>query len=231
MKDFSEVSPLRILESSAYKGLGKGNLGVLIARAGVGKTSCLINIAFDGLFRGENVVHVSLKDAPEKVTSYYSVIFSDLIKVLDIDRESEVRARLDKRRIILAYLRRSFDLTRLRESLTNLVREADFIPGALIVDGIDFALAERGVFEGFKEMAKEFDLEVWFSALSHRHISEVNERGIPFPCNKVDDFFSLIFQLQATESGVYLRLLKDHDSGPIPDAMVRLDPQNFLAVE
>jgi hypothetical protein len=231
MRDFLEVSPLKILESSAHKGLGKGNLGVLIARAGVGKTSLLIHIAFDKLFRGENVVHVSVKDAPEKVISYYSVIFSDLVKALDIENEHEVRARLDKNRIILAYLRESFDLARLRESLTNLVREADFIPGALIVDGIDFALAERGVFEGFKEMAKEFDLEVWFSALSHRHISEVNERGIPFPCNKVDDFFSLIFQLQATESGVYLRLLKDHDSGPIPDAMVRLDPQNFLAVE
>lgn len=231
MKDFSEVSPLRILESSAYKGLGKGNLGVLIARAGVGKTSCLIHIAFDELFRGENVVHVSLKDAPEKVASYYSVIFSDLVKVLDIENESEVRARLDKRRIILAYLRRSFDLTRLRESLTNLVREADFIPGTLIVDGIDFGETGRDVFEGFKEIAKEFDLEAWFSALSHRHIAEVNERGIPFPCNKVDDLFSLIFQLYATQSGIFFRFLKDHDSELIPDAVVRLDPDNFLVVE
>jgi hypothetical protein len=231
MRDFLEVSPLKILESSTHKGLGKGNLGVLMARAGVGKTSLLIHIAFDKLFRGENVVHVSVKDTPEKVISYYSVIFSDLVKVLDIEDEHEVRARLDKNRIILAYLRESFYLTRLSEGLTNLVREVDFIPGTLIVDGIDFVLAERGVFEGFKEMAKEFDLEVWFSALSHRHISEVNERGIPFPCNKVDDLFSLIFQLQARESDVHLRLLKDHDSRPIPDAIVRLDPQNFLAVE
>jgi hypothetical protein len=231
MKGFLEVSPLKVLEGSTYKGLGKGNLGVLMARAGVGKTSCLIHIAFDKLFRDEKLVHVSLKDAPEKVSSYYSVIFSDLVKALSIANEYEVRSLLDKNRIILAYLKESFDLNRLRKNLRNLVQEVDFIPDTLIVDGIDFAETSRDIFEGFKTIAEEFDLEVWFSALSHRHITEVNERGIPFPCNKLDDFFSLIMQLYATGSGVFLRLLKDHDSEGIPDAMVRLDPDNFLAMD
>ena len=42
MNDFIKVSPLKLLEMSSGDGLGKGNLGVLIARAGVGKTACLI---------------------------------------------------------------------------------------------------------------------------------------------------------------------------------------------
>jgi hypothetical protein len=231
MKDFLEVSPLKILEMSAYKELGKGNLGVLMARAGVGKTSCLIHIAFDRLFREEKLVHVSLKDVPEKVSSYYSVIFSDLVKALDIENEHEVRALLDKNKIILAYLRESFDLDRLRKNLSNLVRGVNFRPETLIVDGLDFAEAGRDIFEGFKRIAREFDLEVWFSALSHRHIAEVNERGIPFPCNKVDDLFSLIIQLYSTQSGVFLKLLKDHDTEGSPDVMLRLDPDNFLAIE
>ena len=170
MKDFLKVSPLKILEGSIYRELGKGNLGVLMARAGVGKTSCLIHIAFDKLFRGGRLVHVSLKDAPEKVTSYYSVIFYDLVKVLDMENEYEVRTPLDKNRIILAYLKESFDLERLRKNLKNLIEEIDFIPDTLVVDGVDFAEAGRDIFEGFKGIAKEFDLEVWFSALSHRHI-------------------------------------------------------------
>jgi hypothetical protein len=37
MKDFQKVSPLRILEKSARRGLGRGNLGVLVARAGGGR--------------------------------------------------------------------------------------------------------------------------------------------------------------------------------------------------
>jgi hypothetical protein len=231
MKDFLKVSPLRILERSNHKELGKGNLGVLMARAGVGKTSCLINIAFDRLFREEKLVHISLKDTPEKVTSHYHVIFYYIGKVLDMENEYEVRALLDRNRIILAYLKESFDLNRLRKNLKNLVEEIDFIPYTLIVDGVDFPEAGRDMFEGFRGIAKEFDLEVWFSALSHRHIAEVNERGIPFPCNNLDDLFSIIIQLDSTQSGVFLRLLKDHDSERIPDAMVRLDPNSFLAME
>ena len=231
MKDFLKVSPLKILEGSAYEGLGKGNLGVLMARAGLGKTSCLIHIAFDKLFREEKLVHISLKDAPEKITSYYNVIFYDLVKVLNMEDVYEVRTRLDKNRIILAYLKESFDLNRLRKNLNNLVSEIDFVPDTLIVDGIDFAESGRDIFEGFKRIAKDFKLEVWFSALSHRHITEVNERGIPFPCNNLDDLFSLIIQLSSTQSGVFLKLLKDHDIEPIPDSMVRLDPNNFLAME
>lgn len=230
MRDFFEVSPLKILQVSAHKELGKGNLGVLIARAGVGKTSCLIHVAFDKLFREEKLVHVSLRDVPEKVASYYGVIFHDLVEVLGIENEHEVRALLDRNRIILAYLKESFDLNRLRQNVKNLVDEIDFIPDALIVDGVEFAEAGRKIFEGFKGIAREFDLEVWFSALSHRHITEVNERGIPFPCSNLDDLFSLIIQLYSTQSGVFLKLLKDHDTDPIPDAMVRLDPNNFLAM-
>jgi hypothetical protein len=231
MKDFQKVSPLKILESSTYKELGKGNLGVFMARAGDGKTSCLIHIAFDKLFRGEKLVHVSLKDAPEKVTSYYSVIFYDLVKVLNIENEYEVQTLLDKNKIIFAYLKESFDLNRLRKNLKNLVKEINFIPDALMVDGVDFAETGRDLFEGFEKIAEEFQVEIWLSALSHRHITEVNERGIPFPCNNLDDLFSLIIQLNSTQSGVFLKLLKDHDSEGIPDVMLRLDPNNFLAME
>jgi len=231
MKDFLKVSPLKILENSAHKELGKGNLGVLIARAGVGKTSCLIHIAFDKLFREEKLVHVSLKDAPEKVAAYYNAILYDLVTVLNIENEHAARARLDKNRIIFAYLKESFDLTRLHKSLTNLASEVHFKPNTLIVDGVDFAESGRDIFKGFKKIAKEFDLEVWFSALSHRHITEVNEKGIPFPCNNLDDLFSCIIQLSSTQSGVFLTLLKDHDTELMPDAIVRLDPNNYLVME
>lgn len=231
MKDFARVNPLKILEGSARKELGRGNLGVLMARAGLGKTSCLINIAFDRLLRGAKLAHISLRDLPEKVASYYSVIFDGLVTALKIEDEAEVRAAVDKNRIILAYLRESFAPTRLRENLNNLVREIDFAPHTLIVDGIDFSVSGRELFEAFRGIAQEFETEIWFSALTHRHLSEVNERGIPSPCSNVDDLFSVIMWLYLTESGVILRLLKDHDRDRVPDTTIRLDPNNFLAVE
>ncbi len=230
MKDFMEVSPLKILERSSRKELGKGNLGVLMARAGEGKTACLIHIAFDKLFRKEKLVHVSLEDGPEKITSYYRVIFFDFVKALEMDNENEIRMLLDKNRMILAYLNQSFQIRRLRENLKNLAEKIEFMPDTLIVDGLDFAETGREVFEAFKGLATQFQVEIWFSALNHRHITDVNERGIPYPCNQMDDLFDIIIQLQPTPSGIFLRLLKDHESQVMPETSVRLDPNTFLAV-
>jgi hypothetical protein len=230
MTDFMTVSPLKIFEMSSHKGLGRGNLGVLMARAGVGKTACLIHLAFDKLFRKEKLVHVSLEDMPEKVTAYYSVIFSDLVKAFEMDDEYEKKMLLERNRMILAYLSQSFEIGRLRENLRNLIEHIEFTPDIIIVDGLDFVKAGREIFEGFKEVAIEFQIEIWFSALSHRHIDDVNERGIPHPCNHLDDLFSIIIQLQSTQSGIFLNLLKDHDTRVMPNARVRLDPNTFLAM-
>jgi hypothetical protein len=230
MKDFMKVSPLKILERSSHGGVGRGNLGVLMARAGVGKTACLIHIAFDKLFRKDKLVHISLEDVPEKITSYYNVIFYDLVKALDLDNEDEIRTLIERNKMILVYLNQSFEIGRLRENMKNLIEKMEFIPDTLIVDGLDFEKTERELFEGLKEIATEFQVEIWFSALCHRHITEVNEKGIPYPCNHLDDLFSIIIQLQPTQSGISLKLLKDHESEVMPDASVMLDPNTFLAM-
>jgi len=230
MKDFVSVSPLKVLEKSSRKGLGKGNLAVLIARAGVGKTACLIRVAFDKLFRREKLIHVSLEEGPEKVSSYYNVMYSDLLRALDlkVDQE-EHRMLIEKNRMILAYLHQSFEIERLRANLRNLAENLDFRPDALIIDGLDFEKTERAVFDGLKQIAGEFESEIWLSALSHRHITDVNERGIPYPCQQLDDLFSLILQLQPEGSEIVLRLLKDHDNPTVSSAGITLDRHTFLA--
>jgi hypothetical protein len=231
MKDFMRVSPLRILEASSRKGLGPGNLGVLIARAGLGKTACLIHVALNKIFRDEKLVHLSLEEAPEKVNSYYEVIFHDLVQALGIEDDHEYRLLLEKNRVILAYLKQSFEISRLRTNLTNLSENMSFVPQTLIVDGLDFEKTKPPLFEGLKEIATEFRVEMWFSALSHRHIPEVNERGIPYPCHQLDEFFSLILDLQPEAAAVCLRVLKDHDGPAVPQLRVRLDPDTLFVLD
>lgn len=231
MKEFFSVSPLTLLEKSSRKGLGSGNLGALIARAGVGKTACLIHIAFDRIINGAKLVHISLDEPPDKVRSYYDVILHDLVKALEMEDECEVRDLIDRSRLILAYLNQSFSPDRLSDNLSNLKENMGFSPDALIVDGLDFQASPRTILEQFKEIAGSFETEVWFSALSHRHITETNERGIPHPCHEVDDLFSIIIQMQPEVSGIHLRLLKDHDHATITGASVNLDPGTFLVME
>jgi hypothetical protein len=231
MGEFSKMSPLKVLERSTRRELGKGNLGVLIAGAGLGKTSCLIHVAFDRLLRGEKLVHVSLRDSPEKIASYYEIIFKDLIEAQEVEQEEEVRNLLERNRIILAYLKESFDLERLRVNLENLVKGIDFKPATLIVDGIDFTDAGRDLFEGLKELAGALKVEVWLSALSREGGTEAEQGTIPPPCGELVDLFSVILQLISSHEGVFLRLLRDHERESVPNTAVRLDPNTFLVHE
>ena len=75
-KDLSERSPLRVLDQSIHGGLGRGNIGVVVARHGVGKTAFLVGVALDELMRGRNVLHVSLDQTAERVRAYYDEIFA-----------------------------------------------------------------------------------------------------------------------------------------------------------
>ena len=69
-KEINERSPLRVFEKSIHGGLGKGNLGVVMSRAGIGKTALLIGIALDDLMRGRQVLHISAKDSVDHVREF-----------------------------------------------------------------------------------------------------------------------------------------------------------------
>ena len=146
-----------------------------------------------------------------------------------MEDEHESQGFLDKNRIILAYLNESFAIAGLRKNLTNLVREIDFLPDAIVIDDIDFGVASRDRFEEFKEIAEEFQVEIWFSALAPDG-AEVHEHGIPSSRDNLDDLFDIIIQLSSTPDGLFLRLLKGRTNEVIHDATMRLDPTTFLAM-
>jgi hypothetical protein len=228
MKDLMKVSPFKILEKSTRGALGRGNLGVLIARAGVGKTSCLIHLAFDKLLRQEKVLHVCLEDSPEKVAFYYDVIFYELVKALEMEEEEQLKSKLEKNRMILAYLNQSFEIGRLRTNIKNLIEKIAFIPEAIIIDGLDFLKVGREVIKDFKEMAHEFQVEIWFSALTLSDGEDVPGKGVPYLTNRIEELFSMVIQLSPAQQEISIRLVKDHEAEVAPDIMVRLDPKTFL---
>ena len=163
------------------------------------------------------------------MTSYYNVIFSELVTALNLTNPSDVKAQIDKNRMILAYLNQSFDLRRLKENLKNLSEKVAFVPDTIIVDGLDFSKVGVEMFEGFKKLAQEFQVEVWFSALSKGIPGDAKPQAIPAPADKFDYFFSIVIELQPTQSAVELSLLKDHDTTALLDEKVLLDPKTFLA--
>ena len=77
-KDVNERSPLRVFEKSMHGGLGRGIVGIVVSRAGVGQTAMLVQIALDDLLRERKVLHISHEHAVYHVRAYYDEIFNDL---------------------------------------------------------------------------------------------------------------------------------------------------------
>src|SRR5690606_12686807 len=102
-KEVNEQSPIRILEKSIHGGLGKGNLGVVMARAGVGKTACLVQIGLDDLLRERPVLHVAVDQDSRHVESWYDALFNDLATTRKLENLEAVRHMVEQRRIIATF--------------------------------------------------------------------------------------------------------------------------------
>lgn len=226
-KEVNERSPLRIFESSIHGGLGRGNLGVIISRAGVGKTAFLVDIALDNLMRRRKVLHVSINDSVDRVRSFYDEMFVQLAKSTHLEEVDEVRLGVERNRHIHSYKDVSFSVDRLVTVIHFLKEHAEFAVDALMIDNYPFASSTEEEIRTIKKLAMESDCEVWFSALCHRD-GETNEQGYPDPVTQFDDLLSVKIYLETVDKSIQLRLLKDHENENPADLMLDLDPTTLL---
>ena len=224
----SKKNPMRIFEKCIHGGPGKGNLGVIMARAGVGKTACLIQIALDNLFKGRNVLHFSVGKKVDEVRDWYDEILEDLIRSYQLPHEEPIREEIESKRIILSYTDNLFNAERMETSLRRLSEHGNFAPEVIFVDGNFFESLNRSDIEQIKTIAETKNLEIWFAVQTHRENFMTNEHGIPAPCHLVDDLLSVIVFLEPFENSVRLRLLKDHDNPDVLDLHLLLDPNTLL---
>jgi replicative DNA helicase len=137
-QEFTLKSPLRILQKATRGGLGKGNLGVFMARAGVGKTACLIHVALDSLFKNQKAVHVGIGESVEEIQVWYREILSDLCTSFDIQDPKKIAEELERQRIILSYTPETFTVRKLARDLEDLSKDGGFLPEILLIDGFEF---------------------------------------------------------------------------------------------
>src|SRR5574339_987740 len=103
-KEVNERSPMRVFEKSMHGGLGRGNIGVVVARPGVGKTALLVQIALDDLLRDRKVLHISHEHAVDHVRAYYDEIFHDLSTYRKLDQPAAIRLEIERHRLIFSHL-------------------------------------------------------------------------------------------------------------------------------
>jgi hypothetical protein len=216
-------SPLRLLEKGLHGGLGKGNVGLLLAGPGVGKTACLVGIALDDLLRGGHVLHVALDEPVAHVRAFYDTVFEDLTSTTHLADAARVRTEVDRRRSIRAYPAPGFSAAKLREAV-KFECEAGGRPELVIVDGLELGPVPRDEVLELRALAGELQAEIWVSA----SLKDERVRGIPPEIRPIEDLLSVILALEPGESAVALRALKDHDSPDLSALHVALDPRTLL---
>lgn len=225
--EVNEKSPLRILEGSIKGGLGPGKLGVVMARAGVGKTAFLVQIGLDDAMRERSVLHVALGQELEHVQSWYDALFDDLAESASLQNRGQVRALVNKHRLIQCYGDAKLTHERLDGILQLYADKIDFAPRAILIDGYDWESGkpmERAAELGaFKLIAKRLGAELWISAQTHREGSESHPVKLPPPCAAYDDLIDLAVFLEPEGTHVTVRLLKDHDNPKPEETHLHLD--------
>ena len=218
-------SPLRLLEKGLHGGLGPGNLGVVLAGHGVGKTSFLVGVALDELLRGGRVLHVCLDHTVSHVRAHYDTVFEDLASSTHLEDEAQVHTEIDRRRSIRVYAPDALTPSKLREAV-KLESDAGGQPSLLILEGMDCEKLPEDDVRDLKALAGELAAEVWMSAPSDQeHPVEVPPALLRF-----DDLISVVLALQPGADSVALQALKDHGNPDLSDLHVSLDPRTLLLV-
>ncbi len=218
-------SPLRLLEKGLHGGLGAGNLGVVLAGHGVGKTSFLVGVAVDELLRKGRVLHVSLSHSVSHVRAHYDTVFDELAASTHLEDEGLIHREIDRHRSIRVYPPNSMSTAKLRDAV-KLECERDAKPTLIILEGVELAGLARADVEDLKALVGELECELWLESSSD------HEQDISVP-KAVTDFGELVSVILALEPGdgvARLRALKDHENPDLSDLHVSLDPRTLLLV-
>lgn len=224
-------SPFRILEKSIHGGAGKGNIGIIAARKGVGKTACLVHLATDQLFQKKHVIHVSFSSDTSHIIAWYEDIFKEIAQRYKLENTMEIHDDIVRHRTILNFRQDGVPASKVRKRILSIITNAQFSADIIVVDGYDFSKSTREEFALFKNLAGELGIEIWFSATLHRDDPSVNTQGIPRVLDGFIDDAAILIMLDPRDDYIHLRLVKDHDVTPHLDLHLKLDPQILLIAD
>jgi len=228
-KDLLLKNPLHQLGLTSEGSLPDGAFGAVLARAGIGKTAFLVQIALHTMLQDRNVLHVSLEDPVGKVTLWYQEVFSLLAQKRHVQASAPLWDDLLPRRFVMTFKVEGFSVPKLRERMTDLIAQNIFQPHTLIVDGIPFEGDVRGQIEELKTLSIETGVRCWFTVRTHRHETPLPD-GMPPQLSALQDLFEVAVQLLPDGKDIHIRILKGLEM-PQRRTAVRFDPATMLIKE
>lgn len=168
------------IDNISKNGLGKGELGVVIAPTGAGKSMALVHLGTQALKEGKNVVHYTLELAEETIGLRYDsciskVPLSDLHNFKEDVYESCVNVTGEL--LIKEYPTKSASPSTLRKSLDKIKKTGKNID-MIIVDYADILRPSgkykekrnelESIYEDLRAIAQELECCVWTASQTNR---------------------------------------------------------------
>jgi hypothetical protein len=223
-----QQNPLRVLNM----GRENNQLGLVMARAGLGKTALLVQIALDAILRGKRVIHINIGESIEKTKSWYDDILQLILQEHSVAKPHELIDMVARHRMIMTFKVAAFTRSRLEERLNDLVLQDIFRPNCLIIDGFDFESNGREALEDIKNLLETMNMQAWFSARCHREDSRVSPAGVPAPCHEIDDLFDMIILLKPEQNAtIQLDIMRNYGEQVTGEKGLLLDPTTMMVKE
>lgn len=223
--EFVVNNPLRALGLEEKTGGAEAMMGLVIARAGLGKTAILVQFALDCMLLGNKVLHVSIGEGIDKTRAWYD----DILSLLTDGEKLESIPEIMRNRMIMTFKESSFSKALLEERLDDMVKQNIYKPECLIIDGYNFAENSKESLEGLRKFMNDRGLKmIWFSAVSHRDDTRVSTDGVPAPCHEVDDLFETVLVINPVGDAMKLNIVKCDSCRLDPGTILMLDPSTML---
>jgi hypothetical protein len=229
-KDLILRNPLRLIGEDNEGILPEGGFGAVLARAGLGKTAILVQIALDSLLQSKNVLHISLADPVKKVCLWYEEVFRNIAQHYHAGTDDpQMWETILPHRLIMTFNSDSFSVPKLEERLSELTEQDIFLPQIILIDGLTFDKSVRDTLTDLKALATEYSVPIWFTVRVRRE-EETTTDNIPISFSRVCDLFEKAFQIQPREKKIHLVSVQ----GNFPSSEKRLlclDPSTLLITE
>ena len=162
-------------------GLGKGEIGVVTANTGVGKSHWLTCVGANAMRHGKNVIHYTFELSEEAVGLRYDSNLCNIPSNEVCDRKDEVTSSYEDcelgRLIIKEYPTGTASVITIRNHLDKLLLK-NFKPSVIIVDYADIMRSTRSydslrhelklVYEELRNLAMELNVPVWTASQANR---------------------------------------------------------------
>ena len=230
IQQLNSISPLRVFEESIHGGLGKGNLGVIVSKHGVGKTACLVHLATDKLFKGENVIHVSFSGNVEHVINWYKEVFKEIAEIQSLDDAAMIYNSILANRVVMNFSQEQVPIDKVLSSLESLISQGSFKADTILFDGFKLTVASEEDIEKIKAFAEKMQLEIWFAVSPVRPDVVYNEFGVPNTLEKYFDQIDVLVALKYDDKSdkVMMTVVRSHGENVPKPAKVALDPKTML---